>query len=192
MKKMMIMAVLFFNSAYGFLDPYQTFLKFIHDSGSLKMSLDFYQTQYGDYFETSGDFYYLRYQYYVFDDHAQRLIFQDGEISTISKIYKQIIHDNIISGEVTIFNILSGEKGFVTTQVAILENGHYKIPFTIPSWELSGMFRIIPKTGVPLEIYLSSGPDQETRIKINAVEPWDFKNIPEIETTDFEIIDFRE
>ena len=192
MKKMMVLAVLFINSAFGFSDPYQTFLKFINISGSLKMSLEFYQIQYGDHFETAGDFYYLRDQYYFFDDAVQRIIFQDDEISTISKINKQIILDNIIPGEVTIFDILSGENEFIVPQEAILEKGYYKIPFTIPSWELSGMIRVLPTSGRPLEIKLSSGPDQETRIKINSVEPWDSNSIPEIDLTDFEKIDLRE
>ena len=192
MKKMMVLAVLFINSAFGFSDPYQTFLKFINESGSLKMSVEFYQIQYGDHFDTAGDFYYLSDQYYFFDDAAQRIIFQDGEISTISKINKQIILDNIIPGEVTIFDILSGENEFIVPRDAILEKGYYKIPFTIPSWELSGMIRVLPTSGRPLEIKLSSGPDQETRIKINSVEPWDSNSIPEIDLTDFEKIDLRE
>ena len=192
MKKMMVLAVLFINSAFGFSDPYQTFLKFINESGSLKMSLEFYQIQYGDHFDTAGDFYYLRDQYYFFDDAVQRIIFQDDEISTISKINKQIILDNIIPGEVTIFDILSGENEFIVPRDAILEKGYYKIPFTIPSWELSGMIWILPTSGRPLEIKLSSGPDQETRIKINSVEPWDSNSIPEIDLTDFEKIDLRE
>ncbi len=192
MKKMMVLAVLFINSAFGFSDPYQTFLKFINESGSLKMSLEFYQIQYGDHFDTAGDFYYLRDQYYFFDDAVQRIIFQDDEISTISKINKQIILDNIIPGEVTIFDILSGENEFIVPRDAILEKGYYKIPFTIPSWELSGMIRVLPTSGRPLEIKLSSGPDQETRIKINSAEPWDSNIIPEIDLTDFEKIDLRE
>ena len=192
MKKMMVLAVLFINSAFGFSDPYQTFLKFINESGSLKMSLEFYQIQYGDHFDTAGDFYYLRDQYYFFDDAVQRIIFQDNEISTISKINKQIILDNIIPGEVTIFDILSGENEFIVPRDAILEKGYYKIPFTIPSWELSGLIRVLPISGRPLEIKLSSGPDQETRIKINSVEPWDSNSIPEIDLTDFEKIDLRE
>tara|TARA_B100000586_G_scaffold151613_1_gene110116 strand:- start:835 stop:1413 length:579 start_codon:yes stop_codon:yes gene_type:complete len=192
MKKMMVLAVLFINSAFGFSDPYQTFLKFINESGSLKMSLEFYQIQYGDHFDTAGDFYYLRDQYYFFDDAVQRIIFQDDEISTISKINKQIILDNIIPGEVTIFDILSGENEFIVPRDAILEKGYYKIPFTIPSWELSGMIRVLPISGRPLEIKLSSGPDQETRIIINSAEPWDSNSIPEIDLTDFEKIDLRE
>ena len=192
MKKMMVLAVLFINSAFGFSDPYQTFLKFINESGSLKMSLEFYQIQYGDHFDTAGDFYYLRDQYYFFDDTSQRIIFQDGEISTISKINKQIILDNIIPGEVTIFDILSGKNEFIVPRDAILEKGYYKIPFTIPSWELSGMIRVLPTSGRPLEIKLSSGPDQETRIIINSAEPWDSNSIPEIDLTDFEKIDLRE
>ena len=192
MKKMMVLAVLFINSAFGFSDPYQTFLKFINESGSLKMSLEFYQIQYGDHFDTAGDFYYLRDQYYFFDDALQRIIFQDGEISTISKINKQIILDNIIPGEVTIFDILSGENEFIVPRDAIMEKGYYKIPFTIPSWELSGMIRVLPTSGRPLEIKLSSGPDQETRIIINSAEPWDSNSIPEIDLTGFEKIDLRE
>ena len=192
MKKMMVLAVLFINSAFGFSDPYQSFLKFINKSGSLKLSLEFYQSQYGDHFDTAGDFYYLRDQYYFFDDAVQRIIFQDDEISTISKINKQIILDNIIPGEVTIFDILSGENEFIVPRDAILEKGYYKIPFTIPSWELSGMIRVLPTSGRPLEIKLSSGPDQETRIIINSAEPWDSNSIPEIDLTDFEKIDLRE
>ena len=79
MKKMMVLAVLFINSAFGFSDPYQTFLKFINESGSLKMSLEFYQIQYGDHFDTAGDFYYLRDKYYFFDDD---ILYDIASVST--------------------------------------------------------------------------------------------------------------
>ena len=54
------------------------------------------------------------------------------------------------------------------------------------------MFRILPKTGRPLEVKLLSGPDQETRINIKSAEPWDSNTIPEIDISDFEKIDLRE
>ena len=131
---MMVLAVLFINSAFGFSDPYQTFLKFINESGSLKMSLEFYQIQYGDHFDTAGDFYYLRDQYYFFDDAVQRIIFQDDEIFTISKINKQIILDNIIPGEVTIFDILSGEKNNFSIRFLITYNFISKTLLSLKSW----------------------------------------------------------
>ena len=45
---------------------------------------------------------------------------------------------------------------------------------------------------MPLEVKLLSGPDQETRINIKSVEPWDSNTIPEIDLNDFEKIDLRE
>lgn len=192
MKMMAVLVILLFNLLDGISDPYHTFLRFINESGSIKMSLDFYQTQYGEYFETSGSFYYLRDQYYFFDHPSQRLIFKDGEITTINKNNRQIIIDNIVPGEVTIFNILSGEKEFILTQDATMENGYSKIPFNIPSWDLKGLLRVVPGSGIPLEVILFSGDQNEKRIKINLVEPCDTIAIPKIDVTNFEKIDLRE
>lgn len=189
---MAVLVILLFNLLDRISDPYHTFLRFINESGSIKMSLDFYQTQYGEYFETSGSFYYLRDQYYFFDHPSQRLIFKDGEITTINKNNRQIIIDNIMPGEVTIFNILSGEKEFILTQDATIENGYSNIPFNVPSWDLKGLLRVVSGSGIPLEVILFSGDQNEKRIKINLVEPCDTIAIPKIDVTNFEKIDLRE
>tara|TARA_Y100000590_G_C15490514_1_gene927558 strand:+ start:55 stop:633 length:579 start_codon:yes stop_codon:yes gene_type:complete len=192
MKKIMVLIIYFYGYAAGFTNPYETFLMFMQKSGSMKMSIEFSQIQYDKYFNTIGDFYLIRDQYYFFDDSTQRLIFKDNEISTISKINQQVIIDNIIPGDVNIFNILSGKNEVIRTQKATLENDNYKIPFSIPSWELSGFIRIFSTTGRPVDIKLLSGKDKEMMIKINSVESWDKNTLPKIDLTNYEKIDLRE
>ena len=189
---MVVMVVLLFNSLDGNSNPYNKFLRFMNESGSIKMLLDFHQIQYGEYFETSGSFYYFRDQYYFFDHPSQRLIFKDGEITTINKNNRQIIFDNIVPGDVTIFDILSGEKEFIRTQDIKLEKDYCSIPFTVPSWDFKGLLKIIPSSGIPLEVKLFSGDLDEKRIIINLVEPCDSMAIPKIDVTNFEKIDLRE
>lgn len=93
MKTVQVLAILTQGLIFPSDNPYEKFLKYLNQSGSLKFKLEFNQVQNNVFFNTEGDFYLIKKNHYFFDDEFRRIIFQDSLITTINKKYKQIIYD---------------------------------------------------------------------------------------------------
>jgi hypothetical protein len=174
------------------LDPYQAFMAYMIEPGGKIMEIEFSQEQYGERYESSGTFFYFGKKRYTFDAVDQRISYNNGIITTINKSQKQVIHDQAVPGEVTIFDVLTGEGKSIQTGEPIIEKGMFRIPFTLLEWEMKGVIRVVPVTGEPREVILSSGEVDEIRIRISSSEPANGKSVTEIDLDTFEIIDLRE
>ena len=156
------------------------------------MEIKFSQEQYGERYESSGTFFYFGEKQYMFDAAEQRISYDNGIITTVNKIQKQVIHDQAVPGEVTIFDVLTGEGESIKMGEPIIEKGMFRMPFTLLEWEMKGVIRVVPVTGEPREVILSSGEDDEIRIRVSSSEPSNGKSVTEIDLDTFEIIDLRE
>ncbi|MBT3180617.1 MAG: hypothetical protein HN674_03715 [Candidatus Marinimicrobia bacterium] len=173
-------------------DPYQQFLEFMNTKGGRILEIEFYQEQYGERYNSTGTFFYLGEMDYTFDANDQRISFNKGEIITINKIDKQVIYDKSIPGEVTIFDILIGEKNAIQTGEPLLEKNGLRIPFTLKEWDMRGAIRTNPSNGKPREIILNTDEDSEIRIKIISSKLANEQGARAINLTEYEIIDLRE
>ena len=136
-----------------------------------------------------GTFYYLQDGYYVYDSQKQRIIVNGDTITTINKHAKQIIYDLSIPSSVNIFDILTGNMEGIKREPAILEKSGYRILFTVPGWELSGVLRLNSGLGQPTDLELSAGDGQNIRIQILSSEKLSENSIPDYETTHFDVND---
>ena len=173
-------------------DPYQQFLDYMNAKGGRILEIEFYQEQFGERFESNGTFFYLGKRYYTFDALDQRITFNNGEITTINKVGKQVVYDQAIPGEVTIFDILTGTNKSLQTGETLLEKNGFRIPFTLLDWEMHGTIRTIPDSGKPKEIILKTDENSEIWIKIVSVESVKGRDVTTIDLTEYEIIDLRE
>ena len=173
-------------------DIFDSFLRFIHQDSGIRMNIKFHQTQFGESYTTAGTFYYLQDGYYVYDSHKQRIIVNGDTITTINKHANQIIYDLSIPSSVNIFDILTGNMEGIKREPAILEKSGYRILFTVPDWEFSGVLRLNSGLGQPTDLELSAGDGQNIRIQILSSENLSENSIPDYETTDFDVIDLRE
>ena len=171
-------------------DSYTQFLDYMNQPGGRVLTLDFFQDQYGERYESSGAFYYMGESLYSFDALDQRITFKNGEITTINKIEKQIIYDQTIPGEVTVFDILTGKSDVIDIGESIFEKSGFKIPFTLKDWEIKGIIRTQSSNGKPISITLITGEESEIRIHITSSTIG--KEPPIIDLHNFESIDLRE
>ena len=172
--------------------PYKQFQSYMDVPGGRLLEIDFYQEQLGDRFESSGTLYYIENDRYTFDDSNQRITCNSGTITTINKATKQVIYDSTIPGDVTVFDVLSGNENAIQIGEILMEKNGFRIPFILKGWDISGTLWTIPKTGMPKHIILKPTEDSEIRNKVNSSEPVEKKDIQHLDIQAFEIIDLRE
>ena len=173
-------------------DPYRQFLDYMNAKGGRILEIEIYQEQFGERIESNGTFFYLGKRHYTFDALDQRITFNKGEITTINKVGKQVIYDQTIPGEVTIFDILTGTNESLQIGEVLLEKNGFRIPFTLLDWEMNGTIRTIPDSGKPKEIILKTSDDSEIWIKIISLESVKGRDVATIDLTEYETIDLRE
>ena len=130
--------------------------------------------------------------HYSFDIEGQRITHNNGVITTINKNTKQIIYDSRTEDSISILNILSGEKKGIELGDIILEKNNYKIPFILDELDVRGVLWVLASTGEPKKVILESYDDMKIKIKINSLEVGHMKQIPFIDTSEYEKIDLRD
>ena len=161
-------------------------------AGGRILNIHFYQEQSGSYFESDGLLYYFSDIHYAFDMKDQRITYNNDMITTINKTTKQIIYDMNIENDISVLDILSGKEDGLKIGEVILEKNGYKIPFLFSKWDIKGALWVAPRTGEPNKIMLDSYNDMQIIIKINSSELGHKKQIPYIDTSEYEKIDLRE
>ena len=160
--------------------------------GGVLLDINFYIEQSESYTESNGLFYYFGDMHYSFDIEEQRITHNNGVITTINKNTKQIIYDLSIENSMSILHILSGEKKGIELGDFILEKNNYKIPFLLDELDVKGALWVLASTGEPKKIILESYDDMKIKIKINSLAIGHMKQIPFIDTSEYEKIDLRD
>ena len=192
MKQTIFILSLLAQAIEGQDSPYKQFQSYMDVPGGRLLEIDFYQEQLGDRFESSGILYYTGNDRYTFDDQNQRISYNSGTIITINKATKQVIYDSTIPGDVTVFDVLSGNENAIQIGEILMEKNGFRIPFILKDWDISGTLWTVSGTGQPRRIILRPTNDSEIRIKVNSSQPVEKKNIPHLDIEAFEIIDLRE
>jgi len=171
---------------------YKNFQSYMNVDGGVLLDINFYIEQSKNYTESNGLFYYFGDMHYSFDIEGQRITHNNGVITTINKNTKQIIYDLRTENSISILNILSGEKKGIELGDIILEKNNYKIPFILDELDVRGVLWVLASTGEPKKVILESYDDMKIKIKINSLEVGHMKQIPFIDTSEYEKIDLRD
>ena len=174
------------NSAYK---DFQSYMSIV---GGHLLDIHFFLEQPGSYFESDGSLYYFSDTHYSFDSKDKRITYNNGLITTINKTSKHIIYDMNLENEISVLDILSGKEDGLEIGEMVFEKDGYKFPFQLSEWDIKGILCVLPTTGQPKKIILESYNDGQIIIEINSTEKGPKKQLPFIDTNEYEKIDLRE
>ena len=164
----------------------------MNQDGVIILELNLVQKQYDEEMRSDGLFYYHNQNYYIFDNNAQRVIFDKGQIKTINKIDKQVIYENIMSNSFTVFDLFNGKKDFIKVYDNKVINHDVKTFFKIEDWFVSGSFITQINTGEPKELEFGSEKSVQTKVLILSSRVSVDINLENLDIKNFDIVDLRE
>ena len=98
---------------FGQISPLKNFYSFLNQDHIVRMEIDFYQKQFDNSYRSSGFFYLIGEKNYVYDSLSFQMIVKDSLVTTINHETNQVVYSSIQKEQLTILDILSGEKEYV-------------------------------------------------------------------------------
>ena len=165
----------------------------MNQDGVIILELSLVQRQYNEEMKHDGFFYYYNQNNYIFDNDAQRVVFNKGQIKTINKYNKQIIWEDAMPNSFTVFDLFNGVQSFMEIyDFKILNNNNVKTFFKIKNWSVSGSIICRLETGEPKELEFSSEKSIQTKVLILSAKVSSNINLENLDTNNFDIVDLRE
>ena len=191
--RIVLLKVLIFSLAFSKNDPYLNFKKYMDQNMGSIFNINFYQSQYNERLVFEGVICFKSYKKYIFDNKITRIIYNNKYIKTINKQNKQIIYDEIIEGEVSLFDLLFSNKRLDVSLGASLDPDISIINFKLKSLDIRGVLKTDNLSGEPKQLSLFNVDSSLLSVvEINRVESKVDFNLSAIDTTSYELIDLRE
>ena len=191
--RIVLLKVLIFSLAFSKNDPYLNFKKYMDQNMGSIFNINFYQSQYNERLVSEGIICFESHKKYIFDNNITRIIYNNKYIKTINKQNKQIIYDEIIEGEVSLFDLLFSNKRLDVSLGASLNPDISIINFKLKSLDIRGVLKTDNLSGEPKQLSLFNVDSSLVSVvEINRIESKVDFNLKAIDTTSYELIDLRE
>jgi|TARA_B110000438_G_scaffold11314_2_gene11231 hypothetical protein len=128
---------------------------------------------------------------YLLDFSNETVFVSDGIIKTFNKVNNQLIIDQLIEGDITIFDLLTGDFKDVLFENPDQRGNSIFVNFNIKMMGYSGFIKT-KENGEPLELKVKYGPDQFLLLTVTNYIKGNLKLINEFNPLNAEIIDLRE
>lgn len=188
--KIDLIYLVLFTKLYS--NPYQNFLNFLQNINDTKVEIVFNQFQYGEYFSTKGDLYIFSKDFYCYEDSEKQILINKDTVTSINKIIKQVIYDERVDDNFSIFDLLTGANLNIEIDSIRNEEGVDIINIRILDLNLKGELYVDSVVGKPREINLKNSSQNEFSIKIGDMIHFKRDSFPKIDLKFYEVIDFRE
>lgn len=128
---------------------------------------------------------------YILDFLTETVFVSEGIIKTWNKVNNQLIIDKLIEGDVTIFDLLTGDFKDVLFETPYQKGGVILAKFNIEMMGYSGYIKT-KENGEPIELKVKYGPDQFLLLTVTNYIKGNLKLINQFNPLNAEIIDLRE
>ena len=170
---------------------YENFQKYVQSPNGSILWIEYHQSYFDDELVSSGVLY-IKEKMYMYDNKTQCIMYEDGFITTINKLNKQVVYDYINKKDVTIFDVLIGNNNSIRIGTSIIENNQIQIPFSIELWGIKGSIWTSQVDGSPKKVTFIQDEDIMVHIDINSsVNSAEF-NPPIYDILDYEVINLIE
>lgn len=157
----------------------------------MTLPITFTQVQNDQTYQSRGSFEYFGIEQFAYVSDVQSIFVHKDTVWTKNHGAEQVIIDQLLENEFTIFTLLAGQFTRVAFDNPILEKGIYSTHFTIDDIHLSGELQLYPN-GNPKEIYIQPTSDSSIKVSIGTISHSHSKSFQVEYPPSWEVIDLRE
>ena len=139
----------------------------------------------------SGDIEIIDKDNYLLSFPNETIFVSQGTIKTWNKLSNQLIIDQLIEGDITIFDLLTGDFKEVSFEAPKKNRNFIIVDFNIELMGYSGYIKT-RDNGEPIELKVKYGPNQFLLLKVKSFDVGNLKLIKEFNPLNVEVIDLRE
>tara|TARA_B100001142_G_scaffold9410_1_gene9126 strand:- start:50 stop:628 length:579 start_codon:yes stop_codon:yes gene_type:complete len=139
----------------------------------------------------SGDIEIIDKDNYLLSFPNETIFVSQGTIKTWNKLNNQLIIDQLIEGDITIFDLLTGDFKEVSFEAPKKNRNFIIVDFNIEMMGYSGYIKT-RDNGEPIELKVKYGPNQFLLLKVKSFAVGNLKLINQFNPLNVEIIDLRE
>ena len=139
----------------------------------------------------SGDIEIIDKDNYLLSFPNETIFVSQGTIKTWNKLNNQLIIDQLIEGDITIFDLLTGDFKEVSFKAPKKNKNFIIVDFNIEMMGYSGYIKT-RDNGEPIELKVKYGPNQFLLLTVKSFAVGNLKLINQFNPLNVEVIDLRE
>ncbi len=169
----------------------EKFISAMNDPRGVSITVEIEQKQFDTNSVERGTIEIVKKDHYLLDTSSETVVVMGDTIQTWNKQSNQLIIDQTIEGDFSIFNLLTGGFESVIFSKPIVREKQVSIHYDIPTMGYEGKI-IIKKNGRPIELKIQYGSNQNVTMKVLTFYHGDLSLYHAFNPSDVEVIDLRE
>ena len=169
----------------------EKFISAMNDPRGVSITVEIEQKQFDTNSVERGTIEIVKKDHYLLDTSSETVVVMGDTIQTWNKQSNQLIIDQTIEGDFSIFNLLTGGFESVIFSKPIVREKQVSMHYDIPTMGYEGKI-IIKKNGRPIELNIQYGSNQNVTMKVLTFYHGDLSLYHAFNPSDVEVIDLRE
>jgi hypothetical protein len=169
----------------------EKFISAMNDPRGVSITVEIEQKQFDTNSVERGTIEIVKKDHYLLDTSSETVVVMGDMIQTWNKQSNQLIIDQTIEGDFSIFNLLTGGFESVIFSKPIVREKQVSMHYDIPTMGYEGKI-IIKKNGRPIELKIQYGSNQNVTMKILTFYHGNLSLYHAFNPSDVEVIDLRE
>lgn len=169
----------------------EKFISAMNDPRGVSITVEIEQKQFDTNSVERGTIEIVKKDHYLLDTSSETVVVMGDTIQTWNKQSNQLIIDQTIEGDFSIFNLLTGGFESVIFSKPIVREKQVSMHYDIPTMGYEGKI-IIKKNGRPIELKIQYGSNQNVTMKILTFYHGNLSLYHAFNPSDAEVIDLRE
>jgi hypothetical protein len=169
----------------------EKFISAMNDPRGVSITVEIEQKQFDTNSVEWGTIEIVKKDHYLLDTSSETVVVMGDTIQTWNKQSNQLIIDQTIEGDFSIFNLLTGGFESVSFSKPIVREKQVSMYYDIPTMGYEGKI-IIKKNGRPIELKIQYGSNQNVTMKVLTFYHGNLSLYHVFNPSDAEVIDLRE
>ena len=169
----------------------EKFISAMNDPRGVSITVEIEQKQFDTNSVERGTIEIVKKDHYLLDTSSETVVVMGDTIQTWNKQSNQLIIDQTIEGDFSIFNLLTGGFESVIFSKPIVREKQVSMHYDIPTMGYEGKI-IIKKNGRPIELKIQYGSNQNVTMKVLTFYHGNLSLYHAFNPSDAEVIDLRE